>query len=248
MSRTEGETAMSRSGNAPDPPTTRTAYRRTMFDRFGPDAALALRAVPFAVVTFVCMVVLFAILKKKFDYPGLLILPLAAMAAGAVTWAGMRFAHATGARIGQFIVPTGDSTPYEHQFSREDALAARGDFAGALESLEAAIASTPITAALGVNLRIRAAELYIASGIDVQRAAELFREVQRFPGVAATQDIYVSNRLIDLLLGTLRQPARALFELRRIADRYPNTTAATHARAAIATVKRQIAESNEADR
>jgi hypothetical protein len=60
--------------------------------------------------------------------------------------------------------------------------------------------------------------------------------------VPAGQDIYVSNRLIDLLMGPLRQPARALFELRRIVDRYPKSSAATHARTAIATIKRQLDE------
>jgi hypothetical protein len=79
-------------------------------------------------------------------------------------------------------------------------------------------------------------------GGDTERATDLLREVQRFPGVAAGQDIYVSNRLIDLLLGPLHQPARALVELRRIIDRYPASSAATHARTAILTVKRQIAD------
>ena len=218
-----------------------------MVDRLGPDAALLLRGAPFMMVTFVCMVLLFATLKKKFGYSGLLILPLAALVTGAVAWAGVRFAIMTGEAVGHFVVPTGASTPYDHQFSREEALAARGDIAGAIESFEAAIATTPITAATGVNVRIRAAELYIGKGADAKRAADLFREIQRFPDVAATQDIYVSNRLIDLLLGPLRQPARALFELRRIADRYPNTTAATHARAAITTVKRQIRESADSE-
>jgi hypothetical protein len=218
-----------------------------MLDRLGPDGALLLRGIPYIVITFACLVVLFATLKEKVGYPGYLVLPLAALATAAITWAGMRFATSVGEGFGHFIVPTGASTPYEHQFSREDALAARGDIDGALAAFEAAIAATPISTPIGISVRVRAAELYLGKGANPARAAELFREIQRLPTVPPTQDIYVSNRLIDLLLGPLDQPARALFELRRIADRYPGSTAATHARAAILTVKRQIRESGSED-
>lgn len=231
---------MPRSSNAPDGSDAPAPYRRTMFDRHGPDAAIGLRVVPYVVVTFICMVALFAALRQKYGYSGFLVLPFAIVATGVVTWAGLRFATAAGEGIGHFVVPSGNSTPYEHQFSREDSLVARGDIAGALESLEAAIKVTPIAAQTGVAVRIRAAELHMGEGGTVARAVDLFREVQRFPGVAAGQDIYVSNRLIDLLLGPLDQPARALVELRRIIDRYPSSSAAMHARTAIATVKRRL--------
>ena len=77
-------------------------------------------------------------------------------------------------------------------------------------------------------------------GGSPERAAALFREVQRAEGVTPAQDIYVSNRLIDLLLGPLDQPRRALVELRRIADRYPSSNAAMHARTAIVTIKHRL--------
>jgi hypothetical protein len=213
-----------------------------MFDRHGPDAAMRLRVVPYVIVTFVCMVALFVALKQKYGYPGWLVLPLALLATTAVAWAALRLATTAGQGIGHFVVPSGSSTPYEHQFSREDSLVARGDIVGALDALEEAIMATPIDAPSGVTVRIRAAELYMGPGGDTERATDLLREVQRFPRIAAGQDIYVSNRLIDLLLGPLHQPARALVELRRIIDRYPASSAATHARTAILTVKRQIAD------
>jgi hypothetical protein len=234
------ETAMPRSSNAPDLGDAPAPYRRTMFDRHGPDAAMRLRVVPYVVVTFVCMVALFAALRQKHGYSGFLVLPFAAVATTAVAWAGLRVATAAGEAIGHFVVPSGESTPYEHQFSREESLVARGDIAGALESLEMAIRATPIAAQTGVAVRIRAAELHMAEGGTIARAVALFREVQRFPGVTAGQDIYVSNRLIDLLLGPFDQPARALVELRRIIDRYPSSSAAMHARTAITTVKRHL--------
>ena len=152
---------------------------------------------------------------------------------------------AAGHGFARFVLPTGESTPYEHQFSREESLVARGEIAAAVDAYEAAVASHPTTMPAGISVRIRAAELYMGAGANPARAADLFREIQRIPDIAPTQDIYVSNRLIDLLLGPLKQPSRALVELRRIIERYPTSSAATHARAALTTVRRQIEESTK---
>jgi hypothetical protein len=219
---------------------TSATYRPSMYERLGPDASMYLRALPYVVVVFACTLMLFSVLRQKLEYSSGLVLPLAIVVTAAVTWAGMRIAGGIGVAAGRIVVPTGNSTPYEHQFSREDALAARGDTAGALESFEAAIATTPLESPLGVSARVRAAELYMTPGGNPERAAALFREVQRADGVTPAQDIYVSNRLIDLLLGPLDQPRRALVELRRIADRYPNSNAAMHARTAIVAIKHRL--------
>ena len=82
--------------------------------------------------------------------------------------------------------------------------------------------------------RIAAADLYRTHGENPKRAAELYREVQRISDVGSGSDIYVTNKLVDLYLGALKEPGRALVELRRLADRYPGSTAAKHAKMAIA--------------
>ncbi len=225
------------SSNRSDEPRQAAEYRLTRSDRRGPDSALIYRAVPYMILIFGCCMFLFA----RLGVPAVVALPLAGGLTGAVTWAGFRFATAAGEGFAHFVLPTGESTPYEQQFSREEALAASGDIAGALASLEAAISTTPLTAPTGINVRIKAAELYMdRKAADPGRAAALFREIQRFPGIDPSRDIYVSNRLIDLLLGPLDQPARALVELRRIADRYPRSNAAMHARAAIVKIKGEM--------
>jgi hypothetical protein len=237
---------MSRPSNALPTPPSPAPYRRTRGDRLGPDAALIYRVVPYMIVMFGCFALLFHVLKDVFGYPGGLVIPLALATTAILTRGGMRLASAAGHGFARFVLPTGESTPYEHQFSREESLVARGDIAAAADAYEAAVASHPTTTPAGISVRIRAAELYMGAGANPARAAELFREIQRIPGVAPTQDIYVSNRLIDLLLGPLKQPSRALVELRRIIERYPTSSAATHARAALTTVRRQIEESQGA--
>jgi hypothetical protein len=79
------------------------------------------------------------------------------------------------------------------------------------------------------------------------RAAELYREVQRLPGLMSGQDVYVTNKLADLYLGPLEQPGRALVEFRRLADRYAGTKAAKHAKMAIANLKPDLVKNPRRD-
>ncbi|MDB4882928.1 MAG: hypothetical protein JWL95_1694 [Gemmatimonadetes bacterium] len=139
------------------------------------------------------------------------------------------------------IFPTGASSPYEEQFSYQQALAARGDVDGALASYEAVISEQP-----DVPLpRLRAAELHARAGRDPERAAVLFRSVRDMPAAAPRDALYASNRLVDLYDGPLGDPGRALVELRRIIERYPGSPAAVRARAALPGLKARLAEGLE---
>ena len=151
---------------------------------------------------------------------------------GAAILAAVKLGRGAGAMM-RHVIEGGSSTPYEEQFSQEQALVMQRDYAAALALYEQRIAANP----LEVRARIAAAELYASHGANHARAAELYREVQRVPGLGSGQDVYVSNRLADLYLGPLATPGRALVELRRLVDRYPGSAVAEHARAALATLK-----------
>ena len=70
------------------------------------------------------------------------------------------------------------------------------------------------------------------------RAAELFgRMCSAFPASPPAPISTSSNRLVDLLVGPLADPGRAMVELRRLIERHPGTTAASHARDALARLK-----------
>src|SRR6185436_12772293 len=84
---------------------------------------------------------------------------------------------------------------------------------------------------------VATADLYVKHGDNPQRAAQLYKEVQRLPDVPAGQDIYVSNKLADLYLGKLKEPGRALVEFRRLMHRYPGTVTEKHAKSAIDNLK-----------
>ncbi len=135
--------------------------------------------------------------------------------------------------VGGTLMPSGKSTPYQHDFSLQESFVARGEFRAAEELYEDAIREQPGD----VEVRVRAAELYMRPGGDAMRAAALWREVQRLPNAPPSRVLHATQRLIDLYLGPLAEPRRALVELRRLVDSFPNAPAAAHAREALARLK-----------
>lgn len=106
---------------------------------------------------------------------------------------------------------------------------------GALASYERIILEEPDDS----QPRIRAADLYAKSAMR-ERAETLFRAVQRLPRVARRDDIYVSNRLVDLYLAWPGHETKGLRELRRLIDTYPETEVAERARAGLVNLKSQL--------
>jgi len=183
--------------------------------------------VPFCVIGFLlCLVV---------GIKGVVQVPLVVVVAGSLAFAAVRFglgfSHAAGQFVARFVAPSGSTTPYQYGYSYQQALASRGDVAGALESYEAVLQDTPGE----VEAQVQAAELYLTSG-NVARAMELFRAVRTVPGVSSARDIYASNRLVDLHL-LAKEAGRALVELRRLIERYPGTDTAIRAREALGRLK-----------
>ena len=211
-------------------------------DRNGPDAGLKIRTFRYSIIVFPLALALWStLITRKFGMSGPKAMVLILFAAAATTalayFAGLASANSAGAVARAYTLPSGSSTPYEEQFSYQDALAARGDVAGALESFEAVIAERPGAAAP----RLKAADLYARRGKDPRRAAVLFREVRDLPGASPRDALYAASRLVDLYDGPLEDPGRALVELRRLIELYPGTDVAEGARSAIARIKAQRA-------
>ena len=141
-----------------------------------------------------------------------------------------------GGRVAKAFTQGTGTTPYEEQFSYQQALVMQGKVNEALASFEDVIAASPNA----VQPRLRAAELY-AKHDGARRAAELLREALRSPAITAGENVYATNRLVDLLAGPLGDPGRACVELRRLIDRYPGSANAKHAREALARIKEGMA-------
>jgi hypothetical protein len=220
-------------------------YRPTLLDRLGPEGINRVEVLPAAGAAFVIAAIVgfYALAPLGWRVAVMVtVVLIGASAIAAVAWlAAIKVVDAAGAGFGAFIAPTGGSTPAPPDYSYQDALVMRGKVESALESYEAIIVASPEI----VDARLRAADLYAREGGNPQRASDLFREVQRIPGVSAADDLYASNRLVDLYAGPLRQPGRAIVELRRIEKRYPRSPAAAHAPRAIAALKTRSAAADE---
>lgn len=165
-------------------------------------------------------------------------LPLLAMALGSGVLGGYlvwRFsigvARGAGAALLAVVQPSGDSTPYETEFSQGLALEAADDVEGAIAWFEGALVRSPGDA----RLRIAFADLCMRQGRH-GRAASLYVEARRRTG-HRDLELYCTQRVIDLHLGPLGEPARAFPELRRVVDRFPSSREAEGARRALARLK-----------
>lgn len=209
-------------------------YRRTLFDRFGPEAAdyvNAFRGAFIAAGLFGAYGGARYAIEHDFN----------PFIGGAVGFAGVfvlswlaiiGVSRIAGGSFSAFIQPQGT---YDETYSYEESLVARGNYAEAIAAYERhAAAGTG-----GAVVVIRAADLHTKHG-DPRRAAELFRAAQRRPGLPAESHMYVTNRLIDLYTGPLANADAAVSELRRLIAAHPSSDAAKHARTALVNLKRQL--------
>ncbi len=212
-------------------------------DRYGPDFARVLAAAGWCAFG-----ALLSLPVAAFHAPAAWPKLLTMAGAYLVTWAllltfSLLAIRPAGAVAEQYLAPTGASTPYEEQFSQEQSLVMQGHVDEALAAFERHIAADPTS----ITARIRAADLYAGLGKNPQRAAQLLAEAQRVPGLKSGDDLYIGNRLADLHLGPLGTPARALVELRRLLDRYPDSRVAPQLREAIAALKARHVPDQRAD-
>jgi hypothetical protein len=77
-------------------------------------------------------------------------------------------------------------------------------------------------------------------GGSVVFAVWWWNSVLRLPRVAPKDDIFAANRLVDLYLAWPGHETKALRELRRLIDTYPESDAAERARAGLVNLKSQL--------
>jgi hypothetical protein len=218
----------------------RSSYKLSFLDREGPDGALRMRAAGQAAFSAALSLPMWGVVgSQRLGLSGFALTAFTLVSTVTLGFFAFKFALKLGTTAGkgaEMVYMGNDTTPYEDQFSQEQALVMQRDYAGALAIYEAKIAERPGEP----RVRIAAADLYATLGANPKRAAELYREVQRIPKIMSGHDIYVSNKLADLYLGALEEPKRALVEFRRLAEKYPGTTAAKHAKMAIANLKEDM--------
>jgi hypothetical protein len=138
-----------------------------------------------------------------------------------------------GSAAKQFYAPSGASTPYSTQYSHIDTIEARGDTHGAIAAWEAAVVAEP----LNPWPLIRSGELYMRVLKEPAIALDRFKAARNVQTIAIEHHLYVTQKIVDLYLGPLNEKGRALVELRRMVETFPDRRESQFAREAIARLK-----------
>lgn len=117
------------------------------------------------------------------------------------------------------VLEPGGRGRYAAVYSQAESLASRGDFEAASRAFDAIRATYGDTAAL---LQAEA-EMHMRRGGDPARARELLLRLRQAVDASRADELFATHRLLDLYLGVLADPGRAMVELRRMADRFPDT-------------------------
>ena len=145
-----------------------------------------------------------------------------------------RFTVKGAERFGSSIyAPSGASTAYTPTFSHIEALEIKGDLDGAAVAWEAAIAERPES----LLTIVRAADFHLRARKDPHTALEYYLRARALSGGTPDLRRYVQQKLVDLYLGPIADSGRAMVELRRLIDAFPNTREAEGARVAVAELK-----------
>ncbi len=221
------------------PVSTGTNYKRSLFDRLGPEASNIINLVNWSLAPAVAGGLVSASLASRAHLPIGYVIAIgllgALVSSAATILFGLAVSRGAGDATSAFTAGTG-STPYPHSYSREEALAVLGNVDEALDLYEAAAVNAPGD----VSPLIRGAELCIESGGREPRAETLLRSIQRLEDVSVQDDVHASNRLVDLYLSWPGNETKALRELRRLIDRYPGTGAERTARSALTNLKKRF--------
>jgi hypothetical protein len=153
-------------------------------------------------------------------------------------WIGKTIGYAvvqgSGATAQAFTLPATTGF-YANEHSEIMTLEARGDFKGAVSAWEAVAIAEPGNPWPVV----RSAELYGRELNEPALALERFRMARAMREVNPELNRYVSQKIVDLLLGPLGDRGRAMVELRMLVDKYPDSREAAGARDALRNLKAQ---------
>ncbi len=104
-------------------------------------------------------------------------------------------------------------------YSKAQALAA----AGRLEEASAEFERLRTAGHVDIAALRAEAEIHMTPAGNPRRAEAVLQQIRRTAECTPGEELYATHRLIDLYQGVLAEPGRALVELRRMAERFPET-------------------------
>ena len=134
--------------------------------------------------------------------------------------------------VARILVPTGGSTPSVNQHSNIEAMVARGDLLKAAEAYRAVIASEPQDLVACEKL----GQLALREIKDFELAVWAYREADRRVGEPKRQLGYALI-VAGIYRDNLQDTGKAIVEIRKVLDRFPDAANTAHLRAELDELK-----------
>lgn len=214
-------------------------YNKSYLDKHGDDGIVMIRALPWAIYGGGTMgALLGGAAGTSYGPTGVLVGGLIGffVGTGVSYWITTLVVRGGAGLALRTLQPDGSTTPYQHDFSQIESFVVRGELTSAATLWDETLAEYP----KDVEAHVRAADFFAGPIARHERAMILYRTVQQMPHAPAERHLYVAQRIVDLYLGPLPDKGRAIVELRKIVDRWPNSTAARFGRDAIARLKAEL--------
>jgi tetratricopeptide (TPR) repeat protein len=148
----------------------------------------------------------------------------------------------SGKTAGTIYHPSGRSTPVKHEYSYAESLAVRGRYEEATVAYEAAVSEFPDDP----EPYLRIARLYRDKLDSYEQAVFWFKRARKDSGISKGQELLASQEIIEIYRDKLCTPTRAIPELARLLDRFPEDQTADWARRELARLKEQVRVDEEA--
>jgi hypothetical protein len=170
---------------------------------------------------------------------GVVIIAVGLLAGFAIGTAVARGMLQFGGRMAAGVyAPTGTASGHAPSFSHIETLVIRGDLDGAAAAWEVAVLEHPESA----FVLMKAADFHLRSRKNPRAALEYFDRARALGSGNRDLRLYVQQQIIDVYLGPLNDPGRAMGELRRLIEAFPGTREAEAARTALAAIKKERAD------
>jgi tetratricopeptide (TPR) repeat protein len=153
----------------------------------------------------------------------------------------MGASEGAGAAAGKIYHPSGRSTPVKHEYSYPESLAARGRYEEAVTAYQVAVSEFPEDP----EPYIRIARLNRDKLSEYEDAVFWFKRARNDSEIPSGQELLVTQEIIEIYREKLGTPTRAIPELARILDRFPEDQVAGWARGELARLKEQVRAEEE---
>lgn len=151
--------------------------------------------------------------------------------------------ESSGSAAGTIYHPSGRSTPVKHEYSYAESLVARGRYEEATVAYEVAVSEFPDDP----EPYLRIARLYRDKLEEYEQAVFWFKRARNDSAISSGQELLATQEIIEVYRDKLRTPKRAIPELARLLDRFPDNQTAGWARTELARLK-ALVQADEVER